>query len=113
MADSLRGIAATSIVLLGVELVVSTYHVAYLALSGPAGLSSVELMVGPYGQMLAFRMVLAFVGAGFFGLYLYRSAGSGERKAPGYLAYGAFAVVLVAELLGRFLFYVTHVRVGV
>jgi DMSO reductase anchor subunit len=28
------------------------------------------------------------------------------------LVYAAFAVVLVAEVLGRFLFYATHVKIG-
>jgi len=31
----------------------------------------------------------------------------------GNLAYAAFALVLVAEVLGRFLFYATHVRIGI
>jgi anaerobic dimethyl sulfoxide reductase subunit C (anchor subunit) len=113
LGDSLRGIAVVSIVLLGVELAALTYHVAHLALSGPAGLSSLELMLGPYGPVLTFRVILAFVGAGLFVLYLYRSAGPGETRVRGHLAYGGFAVVLVAELLGRFLFYATQVRVGV
>ena len=30
----------------------------------------------------------------------------------GALAYGAFGLVLVSEVIGRFLFYATHVRIG-
>jgi anaerobic dimethyl sulfoxide reductase subunit C (anchor subunit) len=113
LGDALRGIAVASIVLLATGLASLTYHVAHLALSGPAGLSSVERMVGPYGPLLTLRILLAFVGVGIFGLYLYRSAGSGERRVPVYWVSGGFAVVLVAELLGRFLFYATQVRIGV
>ena len=31
----------------------------------------------------------------------------------GTLAYAAFVIVLVAEVLGRLLFYATHVRIGI
>jgi hypothetical protein len=31
----------------------------------------------------------------------------------GALAYGAFGLVLVSEVVGRFLFYATHVRIGI
>ena len=113
LGDSLRGIAVASVVLLATGLAALTYHVAHLTLSGPAGLSSVERMVGPYGPVFTLRILLAFVGVVIFGLYLYRSSGPGEARVQGYLASGGFAVVLVAELLGRFLFYATQVRLGV
>jgi hypothetical protein len=113
LGDSLRGIAVASIVLLGIGLAALTYHVAHLAVSGPAGLSSVALMIGPYGPVFTLRIILAFVGVGIFALFLYRGAGPNETRVQGCLVYGGFAVVLVAELLGRFLFYATQVPVGV
>jgi hypothetical protein len=59
------------------------------------------------------RVVLAFLGAGVFALFLYQNALSpGQEKVLGRLAYSAFALVLVAEVLGRFLFYATHVKIG-
>jgi hypothetical protein len=70
-------------------------------------------MVGPYGPVFTLRVILAFAGVVIFGLYLYRSSGPGEARVQGNLATGGFAVVLVAEFLGRLLFYATQVRIGV
>jgi hypothetical protein len=70
-------------------------------------------MAGPFSWVLALRVVLAFVGAGIFAMFLYQNALSkGQEKMLGNLVYSAFALVLVAEVLGRFLFYTTHVRIG-
>jgi DMSO reductase anchor subunit len=47
------------------------------------------------------------------GLFLYRSASSAEReKIMGNLTYGALVLVLTGEVMGRFLFYASHVRLG-
>jgi DMSO reductase anchor subunit len=63
--------------------------------------------------VLLLWLVLLFVGAGVFGLLLYRNAQSdGQERIMANLVYAAFAVVLVAEVLGRFLFYATHVKIG-
>ena len=72
------------------------------------------MLVRSYGVVFALRLILAFVGAGVFGLFLYQNAASpGHEKVMGNLAYGAFAFVLVAEVLGRFLFYATQVQIVV
>jgi len=60
------------------------------------------------------RLALVFAGAGLLGVFIYQNASSahGER-VMGTLAYVAFVLVLIGEVLGRFLFYATYVRVGV
>jgi anaerobic dimethyl sulfoxide reductase subunit C (anchor subunit) len=114
MRDSLRGIAVASVILLGIEFVAIPIYVAYLAVGNAASLASASLMIGPFGLVFVLRLLLAFVGAGIFGLFLYQSARSaGKEKILSYLAYSAFVLVLVAEILGRFLFYATQVRVGI
>jgi len=61
-----------------------------------------------------FTVVLAFVGAGVLGVFLYQNAMSvGREKMLGTLAYVAFVMVLIAEVLGRLLFYASHIRIGV
>ncbi len=114
MRGSLRGIAVASILLLGVALVVLPLYVALLSTRGPAALSSVQLLVESYGGVLLLRLLLLFVGAGVFGILLYQNASSvGRERIAGYLAYTAFSIVFVAEVMGRFLFYATRVRIGV
>ena len=72
------------------------------------------MMVRDFGVLLTLRLVLAFIGAGVFGFFLYQNAVSaGREKIMGNLIYAAFALVLVAEVLGRFLFYATQVQIGI
>lgn len=111
---ALRWFAITTVVLLGVELVLSPIYIAYLAASGSKyAIASAELMVGKYVVIFALRLILAFIGAGVFGVFLYQNALSpGQEKVLANFAYGAFGLVLVAEVLGRFLFYATQVQIG-
>ncbi len=114
MRDAVRGISIAAIVFLGVELVTIPLYVTYLATAGSAAQASVQLMVGSFSAVFILRLILGFIGAGVFGVFLYRNAVSvGREKVLGYLVYGAFALVLVAEVLSRFLFYATRVRIGI
>ena len=60
------------------------------------------------------RLALVFAGAGILGVFVYQNASSaGRERVMGNLTYAAFVLVLIGELLGRFLFYATYIRVGV
>jgi anaerobic dimethyl sulfoxide reductase subunit C (anchor subunit) len=109
---TLRWIAVASVVLLGVEFVVTPAYLLSLAAGSPQAVASAKLIAGPLGLTFFFRMVLAFVGAGVFGFFLYQNAQSaGREKVLGYMAYAAFFLVFVAEVLGRFLFYSSQVAI--
>lgn len=114
LRSALRWIAFASVILLGVELVVAPLQVAYLAGGQlPALRDSAQMMFGEYGVIFGLRLALVFVGAGILGVFLYQNALSpGREKVMGTLAYAAFALVLVSEVLGRFVFYATHVKIG-
>ena len=113
MLTTLRGIAIASVVLLGIELVVLPVYLSYLSTGNSAALSSLQMMVSSYSLVFALRLILVFVGAGIFGLFLYQNTSSGgQEKMLGSLAYSAFVLVLAAEIMGRFLFYITHQGVG-
>jgi anaerobic dimethyl sulfoxide reductase subunit C (anchor subunit) len=112
LRGSFRWIAIVTVVLLGVEFVVLPIYVAYLAAGFKVAAASAKLLIGEYGVIFALRLILAFVGAGIFGVFLYQNALSpGREKVLANFAYGAFALVLVAEVLGRFLFYATQVQI--
>lgn len=114
MRDAMRWIAMASVVLLGVELVTLPIYLASLAAGPAAAVETAQLMVGPYSWVLILRLALVFLGAGVVTLFLYRNALSpGQERVVGNLAYTAFALVLVAEVLGRFLFYATQVQIGI
>jgi anaerobic dimethyl sulfoxide reductase subunit C (anchor subunit) len=114
MRDVIRGIAISSIVLVGIELVVLPVFLLYLANNSASVASSAFQHFGDFSVAFVLRLVLAFVGAGVFGVFLYQNAISpGREKVLANFAYGAFAFVLVAEVIGRFLFYATQVQLGV
>lgn len=112
LRDTLRWFAVASIALLGIELVVIPLYISTLATSGPTGVDSVSVIIDKYGTVFALRLVLGFIGAGLFGVFLYRSAVLNRQTVMITAVYMAFALVLVAEVLGRFLFYASQVRVG-
>jgi anaerobic dimethyl sulfoxide reductase subunit C (anchor subunit) len=114
LRGAIRWIAIASIVLLGIEFVVTPIYLAYLSTSSATALMSLDLMAGKYSLTFILRLVLGFLGAGVLAVFLYQNAASsGKKTVLGYLAYGAFALVLIAEVLGRFIFYATHYRIGI
>ena len=111
LRDSLRWIAIASIVLLGFQFVVLPLSLALMAAS--AASAGAAMFVGEYGALFALRLVLVFLGAGVLGMFVYREAQSaGHERMLSVWAYGAFACVLVGEIVGRFLFYATATHFG-
>lgn len=111
---ALRGIAVVSIVLLGVEFVVQPVYLGYLATTSAATQASASYIVKDFSSVFILRLLLVFLGAGVFGAFLYKNTAShGSEAQVKYLGYGAFSLVLVAEVLGRFLFYFSEFRIGV
>jgi len=112
--NTLQTIAVVGIVLLGLEFLVLPLYMGFLSTQGVAALHSLGLMFSDYGVLLALRVIFVFAGAGVLAAYLFRRASiSGNPKILANLAYGAFALVLLGEILARFLFYATHYRIGV
>ena len=108
LRDTLRWFGITGMLLLGIEFVVLPVYLAYLS-STPETVAAGELLISTYGVVLVARLILVFLGAGIFGAFVYRNAVSvGREKIMGNWAYAAFALVLISEILGRFLFYASH-----
>jgi anaerobic dimethyl sulfoxide reductase subunit C (anchor subunit) len=113
LKEILQRIAIAALILLGIQFLVLPIYMAYLGTQGPAARASLDLMVGSFGFTLALRLLLVFVGAGVLAAYLFRdAAASGKERTFETVTYTAFALVLAGEVLGRFLFYATHVRIG-
>jgi anaerobic dimethyl sulfoxide reductase subunit C (anchor subunit) len=115
LATTLRWIALLAIVLLGLEFVVIPLYIAWLASqTSAAAAESVSIILNQNGLIFALRLILVFLGAGVFAAFVYQGATSESRvRVVGNLAIVAFVLVLVAEVLGRYLFYASMVRVGI
>jgi anaerobic dimethyl sulfoxide reductase subunit C (anchor subunit) len=57
--------------------------------------------------------LFVFLGAGILGVLIHRYASEpGKEKLLGNLVYAAFILALVGEVMGRYLFYASYLRVG-
>ena len=114
LATSLKYIALLAIVLMGIQFVVIPLYFASLAAANnSAATASVNIVFGEHGVVFALRLVLLFLGAGLLSAFVYQMADSESKlRVVGNMAYLAFALVLVSEILGRFLFYESMVRIG-
>jgi anaerobic dimethyl sulfoxide reductase subunit C len=111
LRDTLRSLAISSIVLLGLQFVLLPVSLALMTSAGAA--DSVALMAGPFGIVFALRLILVFLGAGVFGVFVYREAQRvGQERMLSLFMYTAFVLVLVGEILGRFMFYATAIKFG-
>jgi anaerobic dimethyl sulfoxide reductase subunit C (anchor subunit) len=111
LRESLRWIAVAAIVVLGFELVVVSASLVNFG-SGDAADSLVNI-ANDYNVLFILRIGLVFLGAGVFAFFLYRTASVlGQERVLFALIYGAFALVLIAEVMGRYLFYASHIKIG-
>lgn len=109
---TIRWIAIASIVLVGVEFVIVPLNVSMLA-ANPVTSASAGLLMSQYGLMFGLRLALVFIGAGVLGVFLYQAVQKGgQDKMVASLSHSAFLLVLIGEVLGRFLFYATTVKIG-
>jgi anaerobic dimethyl sulfoxide reductase subunit C (anchor subunit) len=114
LRETLRGIAVASILLLGVQLVAIPVYLAGLSNLGPAAAETAQMLAQDYMPLLVLELALLFIGAGVLALFLYRNAASpGRELAMSRLAYAAFLCIFVGAVVGRYLFYASHVRIGV
>ena len=113
LAITLRWMALVSLVVLGFQLVIQPLYMGYLASAGPVAEKSAAILVDQYGMLFALRYVLLFLGAGLFSFFIYKFARSARNIGLlSTLAFSAFALVLAGELIGRYLFYASYMRIG-
>lgn len=114
LATSLRWIALCSVGLLGLQFLVIPIYLAQLSsAASPEALASVQFLSQDSGIIFVVRLILLFVGAGMLAVFVYQNASSESRvRVVGNLAYLAFALVLISEVLGRYLFYSSMVKIG-
>lgn len=110
---TLRWMALLAVAMLGVHFIVQPLYMGYLGVSGPTAERSASVLYDDHGWLFGLRMLLLFLGAGVFSLFVYQLARSSQNfRLVSTLAYSAFALVLVAELIGRYLFYESFARIG-
>ncbi len=112
-----RGLVLAGIAALALEFVIVPLHLAALAgEASPAAAASAQRLTTDYGGVLVLRLGLLAAAAAALGsvLALVRGPSRPSRhRLASALTSGAFGLVLVSEVCGRFLFYAMRVRVGI
>lgn len=107
-------LAGVAVVTAVINLTFSLVLIARLSQGDLSAQTSLALLLGLYQPLFGLRYIALFTGVGWFGLtayLLYRNEKPQyEITNPIYLA---CLLVLISEILGRFLFYATHVRMGI
>ena len=113
LGNALRSLSVVTLALLGLELVLMSLRVVNLAAGPAAAMQSANLLATEFLGLFVARLILVLLGAGLFAFLLYRSARDLNRERAAFaLVFAAFAFVLVGEAIGRYLFYVTSVKIG-
>jgi len=107
---SLRWVAMTTIMLLGVQLVVVVLQQTGMA--NDPGMPPASLSAYATNWFIA-RLILLVAGAGLLGVVLFRLV-TGRRSTllVAAVATAAFVTVLASEVIGRSLFYDAMIRIG-
>lgn len=107
----LAGVAGVTAV---INLILSLLLISYLSQGDLSAQTSLMLLLGLYRPLFGLRYIALFTGVGWLALtafIMYRNKKMQyEMTTPTYLA---CLLVLISEIMGRFLFYATHVRVGI
>lgn len=113
LGNTLRGLSMATLAILGVELALMSLRVVGLTGGSEAAMQSATLLATDYLSLFATRLLLVLLGAGLFAFLLYRSARDVNRERAAFtLVFAAFALALIGEAIGRYLFYVTSVKIG-
>ncbi len=92
----------------------SLYQIQYLRNGDETAQLSLELLLGLYRPLIGMRFTLIILGVITLAVCAYlinrRNRSATEMMVPIYLA---CLLVMIGEIIGRFLLYATHVRVGI
>jgi len=110
---AVKQLAVAAICLVGVSFVVlPTFALSLVGQGGAAAVSAAALMSAGGGWVVGLRLALLFAGAGLIGLYMFKASDTGKERVLALASYSAIVMVLVAEVLGRILFYASFHNLG-
>lgn len=110
-----RGMTAllfSALAMLVLQMMTISSHAAYLGSAGKEAQMTAAMLSGSLVGLLWARVALVVVGAAVVMPWAWRRMSLGKLTAPAPVAGALVALVGLGELLGRLLFYVTRVKIG-
>ncbi len=107
LKDSIKGMGFATVALIGVLFVSIPIYLVHLgAESTPLNTAILTMLYTDFAPLWFLRLFLVFTGAGILSVVSWYTAMQERRERLMYLlVIGAFACVLVAEVMARYLFY--------
>ena len=107
LRDAIKGIGLASVALIGVLFVSIPIYLVYLgATDGNLNTAILTMLYTEFSTLWFLRLFLAFTGAGILSIVAWYTAEEEKYERLMYLlVIGAFVCVLIAEVIGRYLFY--------
>jgi anaerobic dimethyl sulfoxide reductase subunit C (anchor subunit) len=111
---SFKWLAAINIVLVLTVVALSFLQISILRAGNQSAQTSVELLLEIYQPLFIIRFVLLFFGGGIL-VYSVVLSQKTKKTVEDLMmhAFTACLMVMIAEILGRFLFFAIHVRIGI
>jgi hypothetical protein len=93
---------------------INIYQISFLQKGDEPAITSLNLLMGLYQPLLVARLGLIFLGVLWLAFSISQMVRE-QRSIQELMApiYGSCLLVMIGEILGRFLFYATHVRIGI
>lgn len=112
--DSLIWLSIVAVIMIIVVIGINFFQVSYLQNADEPAITSLKLLLDLYQPLFMIRLGLIFIGV----VWLIFSISQMVRKQKTIQElmtpiYGSCLLVMIGEILGRFLFYATHVRLGI
>lgn len=111
---SFSGLTLLTILLVAVSIAVLYTQMCLLSLGGPIARTSLNLILELYMPLFVLRITFIFFAAGLLLVAVYRIRRlnlTPQRLIT--LVYISCLFIMVGEIIGRFLFYATHIRLGI
>lgn len=105
-------LATLALALLTVEIAAIVTRAVYLGSAGAEAQATAALLMGQYGVLYVFRVILLLVGAAIFVPLVWRMWAEKRAAVVPKLAGAMVALVALGELTGRVLFFATRVKIG-
>lgn len=114
LEKSFMWFALTAVFITAAIIAINYMHIASLRGGDETALTSLQLLLGLYQPLFAMRIIAIVAGTCLlvlaFYLLTYRHKPINDLLTP---VYASCLFVMIGEILGRFLFYATHVRIGI
>jgi anaerobic dimethyl sulfoxide reductase subunit C (anchor subunit) len=112
--SSLRWLALLAMIMVFVIVALNIYQIVYLQNSKEPALTSLDLLLDLYQPLYMIRLGLIIIGVAWL---IYSTSQIVRNRKPLHdlltPIYSSCLLVMIGEILGRFLFFATHVRLGI